>query len=114
MALNLAETQRLLSAIVHEVYQRAYTPDFDGVDVELWIDPDTNNYGVWFFGWDVSGQVLTPNIHMRIRQGKIYIEENVSDIDVLDRLISAGINPDQIVLAYQHPSERAFFEFATA
>ena len=114
MAISTTETQQLLRAIVHEVYQRAYTPDDDGVDVELWDDQATNNYGVWFFGWDTSGRVLRPMIHLRLCRGKVYIESNETDFDVIERLTAAGVSPECIVLGYQHPSVRSYFEFAVA
>ncbi|GEM_PF-992988 len=117
MELDMPKARALLSALVNEVYQDAMLPTDEPSDVHtaLWCDTSTDNYAVWCVGWDtVTGRVLAPSVYLRIAQGKIYVEENKTEIDLIERLLAADIPATQIVLGYMHPNERPYFEFAVA
>jgi len=52
-------------------------------------------------------------MYLRIKDGKIWVEEDWTDLCVVDDLLAAGISKSDIVLGFHHPSKRPLTEFAT-
>ncbi|EAW34823.1 element excision factor XisI family protein [Lyngbya sp. PCC 8106] len=51
-------------------------------------------------------------IYICIKDGKVWVEEDSTDLCVIDDLLSEGIPENHIVLGFHHPSKRGFTEFA--
>ncbi|WP_277884337.1 element excision factor XisI family protein [Nostoc parmelioides] len=51
---------------------------------------------------------------MQIQNGKIWVEEDSTDLGIVDDLLAAGIPKTDIILGFHHPSKRALTEFAIA
>ena len=76
---------------------------------------ETRDQYIWFrFGWDDKKQIQHIIIYLTIKNGKVWVEEDATDLCVVDDLLSAGIPQNDIVLGFHHPSKRVFTEFATA
>ena len=70
---------------------------------------------LWFrFGWDDKKLVQQIIIYLCIKNGKVWVEEDATNLCVVDDLLSAGISKNDIVLGFHHPSKRALTEFAPA
>ena len=52
-------------------------------------------------------------IHTRLRAGKVWIEHDGTAEGFATTLVAAGIPPEDIVLAFQHPRKRPHTGFAT-
>jgi hypothetical protein len=79
----------------------------------LALDEERDQY-LWFrFGWDNKKQIQHIIIYLCIKNGKIWVEEDATNLCVVDDLLSAGIPQSDIVLGFHHPSKRGFTEFAT-
>jgi hypothetical protein len=75
----------------------------------------TRDQYIWFrFGWEDKKQIQHIIIYLTIKNGKIWVEEDATDLCIVDDLLSAGIPQNDIVLGFHHPSKRVFTEFATA
>ncbi|MEH2044417.1 XisI protein [Nostoc sp.] len=80
----------------------------------LAFDEERDQY-IWFrFGWDGKKQIQHIIMYLCIKNGKIWVEEDATNLCVVDDLLSAGIPQSDIVLGFHHPSKRGFTEFATA
>lgn len=53
-------------------------------------------------------------VYLRIREGKIWVEEDWTKQGVVNDLLAAGVPHEDIVLGFQHPSKRPLTEFANA
>jgi len=53
-------------------------------------------------------------VYLKIEQGKIWIEEDLTKQGIANELLDAGVPPEDIVLGFQHPSKRPLTEFAAA
>ncbi|KZL48509.1 DNA element excision controlling factor XisI [Nodularia spumigena CENA596] len=87
-----------------------------GIEVSdrLAFDDQRNQY-LWFrFGWDDKKQIQHIIMYLSIKNDKIWVEEDTTNLCVVDDLLSAGIPQSDIVLGFHHPSKRSFTEFATA
>lgn len=53
-------------------------------------------------------------MHVRLRNGKIWIEEDGTEDGFASHLLEAGVPKSDIVLAFHAPWERQYTEFAVA
>lgn len=76
---------------------------------------ETRDQYLWFrFGWDGKKQIQHIIIYLCIKNGKVWVEEDATNLCVVDDLLSAGIPQADIVLGFHHPRKRGLTEFATA
>jgi XisI protein len=84
-----------------------------GTEDRLALDEERDHY-LWFrSGWDNKKRVCYIIMYLCIQDGKIWIEEDMTDLCVVDDLLAAGILPTNIVLGFHHPSKRSLTEFAS-
>lgn len=78
------------------------------------FDQERDHY-FWFeWGWEDQRRVRGITVYIRIKNDKIWVEEDWTDLGVVDDLLAAGIPKEDIVLGFHPPSERALTEFAIA
>jgi hypothetical protein len=85
-----------------------------GVETELVFDEEHGNYLLLNVGWSGRRRVRGTTLHIRLRNGKIWIEEDWTEHGTASDLMEAGVPKEDIVLAFQHPQMRPFTEFAVA
>ncbi len=82
-------------------------------DDRLAFDEERDQY-LWFrSGWNGKERVRYMTMYLRIKDGKIWVEEDLTNLCVVDDLLAAGISKGDIVLGFHHPSKRPLTEFAT-
>jgi hypothetical protein len=70
---------------------------------------------LWFrFGWEDNRKLQQIVMYLCIKNGKIWVEEDATDLCVVDDLLAAGIPKHDIILSFHHPKKRHLTEFATA
>jgi hypothetical protein len=76
---------------------------------------DEHNQYLWFrFGWKEKQRIQHIIIYLCIKNSKVWVEEDATDLCVVDDLLAAGIPQTDIVLGFHHPSKRELTEFAIA
>jgi hypothetical protein len=86
--------------------QAAVQPAAGNVELVPVCDDMSGHYLVLMVGWDGYDRIDAPVIHIRLHEGKVWLEEDNTDAQVADQLLEAGIPQEAIVLAFQHPTER--------
>ena len=92
------------------------TPNPDGVDSILAFDEHRDQY-LWFqTGWHNDHKVRGITVYVRIKNEKIYIEEDWTEEGIATELLreGEGVPKEDIVLAFHDPESRKFTEFAVA
>ncbi|GAA6615818.1 hypothetical protein NUACC26_016160 [Scytonema sp. NUACC26] len=115
---KLEQYRNIIKKILTEYYEMTNTQVTKIREVEvserLAFDEKRDQY-IWFrFGWDDKKQIQTIIIYLCIKNGKVWVEEDATNLCVVDDLLSAGIPQSDIVLGFHHPSKRSLTEFATA
>ena len=54
------------------------------------------------------------SMYLKIKDQKIWVEEDNTDLGLVDALLAADIPKSDIILGFQHPSKRTLTEFAVA
>ncbi len=84
-------------------------PDVDEV---LMFDDERKQY-LWFnIGWRQGKRIKVISVYMRIKNEKIYIEEDWTEEGMANELLRLGVPKEDIVLAFQPPEMRKFIDCA--
>ena len=81
-----------------------YKPSYGDIRTKAVIDAEHDHYEVMQVGWNGSHRVHGSIIHIDIRDGKVWIEYNGTDVRLAEELVAAGIPRKDIVLGFQ-PAE---------
>ncbi|WP_377477496.1 MAG: XisI protein [Microcoleus anatoxicus] len=107
------ERYRSLIQKILEEYQQLSSGNSD-VESVLLFDPIREQYLLIKMGWYQDNRIKSNVIHVRLKDGKIWIEEDRTEDGIATDLLQAGVSCEDIVLAFHPPHLRQFTEFATA
>ena len=101
---------KILSDIVTE-YASIKKTLMPGVKSESIIDRENNHYQLLSIGWHQNRFIYTIVFHFDIIDGKVWIQQNNTDVLVADELIRRGILQTDIVLGFLSEQARQRLEF---
>ena len=78
------------------------------------FDESHDQYLLVLMGWDKDERIKSVMIHIRLKDGKIWIEEDWTEDGVATDLLNEGLSKEEIVLAFHPPQVRQYTEFALA
>jgi hypothetical protein len=82
------------------------------VQVEAVFDDAQGHYELVYAGWVGKRRVHGSVIHVDIRDGKVWVQEDGTEGGVALEFVEAGIPKDRIVLAFHSPKRRSDTDFA--
>ena len=94
----------------HQLNDKSESP----IESCLMFDEDRDQYLLMLMGWQRRERIKTVTIHVRLKDRKIWIEEDWTEDGVATDLLDKGIDRDEIVLAFHPPQVRQHTEFAIA
>jgi len=105
---------RYRRAITRVLSDLAEASTGDATEILPLFDTVNDNYLLVAAGW--RGMQRTHHIiaHLRIRNGKIWIEADNTDAAIVQQLLDSGISKTEIVLAFHSLQKRPYTEFAVA
>jgi hypothetical protein len=62
--------------------------------------------------WDGDQRIYCPIFHFDIKDDKIWIQENTTDVEIDKDLEDMGISKKEIVAGFHHPSMREYSDYA--
>ena len=80
----------------------------------LAFDEVRDQYLLLLMGWHKDERIKSVMIHIRLKDNKIWIEEDWTEDGVATDLLQKGITREEIVLAFHPPHVRQYTEFAIA
>ncbi len=78
------------------------------------FDERNDHYLLIDFGWERTGRAYAVVVHIRLKDGKIWIERDGTEEGVVEEFVRAGVPREDIVLAFYRPEHRRIAEFAAA
>ena len=79
----------------------AQGPTTNEIESQLLIDPVGDHYQWMRVGWNDSHRVYHVLIHFDIKDGKVWIQQNMTDSNLTELLVKAGVDRRDIVLGLQ-------------
>lgn len=92
----------------------AYKPSYGDVEVQIIFDMERERYQVIRVGWENKQRVYGCSMHLDIKDGKIWIQQNATEIDIGQELVNLGVPKSDIVVGFHPPLMRQFTEFAVS
>ncbi len=109
---SLEQCRTSVKQIIQKYAQ--YQPSVGEIEVEVVLDEVNDHYELIHTGWTGPYRVEGAVLHMDIREGKIWIQHDGTEIGIAEELVEAGVPRTQIVLAFKHPDLRIHTDYATA
>lgn len=104
--------QQIIQSILKRHAQ--LTPSHGKIQPMPICDAHQNQFLLMDVGWDVTGRVYSVVFHLRIQNGKIWVEWDGTSPGIVQELLDAGVPKEDIVLAFYRPERRKLTEFAVA
>lgn len=92
----------------------SFKPKRGDVDIELIFDPIHDHYQLMYVGWNGLNRVYHSVMHFDIKDDKIWIQQNMTDVDLAQELLEMEIAKDDIVLGLQPPYKRPYTGYGVA
>ncbi|MEN9936718.1 MAG: hypothetical protein RLZZ387_3297 [Chloroflexota bacterium] len=93
------------AVLQHDV--REHPHPVPGIESAAICDDTTGHYLIMYVGWSSTYRARDVIVHISVRRdGIVQIEHDGTEESVVPALIAAGIDPDDIVLAFQSPRSR--------
>jgi hypothetical protein len=86
----------------------------EGVEVQLVFDTQRDHYQWLNVGWEGSKRVYRCIVHFDIHDGKIWLQQNLTDQNPAEALVKMGVPRQDIVLGSQPAYKRPFTEYGAA
>ncbi len=89
---------------------------YSNLDAEnkLITDKENHHYLILTIGWEGKRFIHDCPIHMDIINNKVWIQRNVTELDLGALLMNQGVLQSDIVLGFPSPSTRKYSDFAVA
>ncbi len=98
-------------------YMYDYEAEFnDKGDVKrrILVDRENNSFQLLSAGWHNDHYIFGPIFHFDIINGKIWMQCNNTEREVVDEFMAQGVDRQDIVLGFVPPYARHFSGFAVA
>jgi hypothetical protein len=86
----------------------------EGVDIELVMDTARDHYQWMNVGWVELKRVYNCFIHIDIKDGKIWLQQNWTEEDPAADLVEMGVPREDIVLGLHPPYKRPYTDYGVA
>ena len=99
---------------IQEVIRRhsAHPVTYGEVELQRIFDTEHDDYQLVHAGWHKAHRQYGCLMHMDIKDGKIWIQHDGTEVGVANELVELGVPKEDIVLAYHAPYQRQYTGFA--
>ena len=90
----------------------SYPYRYGEVESQTLFDTEHDHYQLVRVGWEDNQRVYGCVFHLDIKDSKIWIQWNSSDIDIGEELVALGVPKRDIVIGFQPKHLRQYSEYA--
>ncbi|MBD1942398.1 XisI protein [Coleofasciculus sp. FACHB-712] len=84
------------------------------IECQLVVDAEHDHYQLLDVGWEGLKRVYNCFIHLDIKDGKIWIQRNMTEVDIARELVKMGVPKEDIVLGLHPPYKRPYTGYGVA
>jgi hypothetical protein len=82
-------------------------------EVQTIFDTEQDHYQLLHVGWRGNKREFGCILHLDIKDGKIWIQHDGTEVGIANQLVELGVPKQDIVLAFHEPEVRQFTGFST-
>jgi XisI protein len=113
MAVSIRKYENIIISTLSE-YAEMFNQQRDGLEATVIVDKIGRHYQLLNCGWWKETYQFYVIFHFDIKEGKVWLQENRTDILIAQELMHRGIAQKDIVLGLQEPELRAVSGYAVA
>lgn len=102
--------RHLLSERAERISHRRTEPEYE---VQTVFDKEQDHYQLLYVGWRGNKRDFGCILHVDIKDGKIWIQHDGTEVGLANQLVEMGVPKQDIVLAFHEPEVRQFTGFGT-
>jgi hypothetical protein len=84
------------------------------IETQIVIDEQNDHYLLLYVGWRGNERIRGCTLHLDIKDGRIWIQYDGTEVGVANDLVAMGVPKQDIVLGFRAPARRQYTEFAAA
>jgi len=84
----------------------------DRIKAETIFDTERDRYQLVYVGWQGSKRIYGVVLHLDIINGKIWIQQDGTEVGIANKLVDLGVPKQDIVLGLDPPVMRQYTDFA--
>jgi hypothetical protein len=111
---TIIDYRQLIREYLSELETLARQQPRAGVETSCVFDEVHDQYLLVNTGWERGQRVDGMTLHVRIRDNKIWVEEDWTEEGIAEFLVREGVSRHDIVLGFQPPAMRCYTDFAVA
>jgi hypothetical protein len=92
----------------------SYKPSYGDIEVQTLFDRENDHYQILNVGWHKNKRIFGCSLHIDIKNGKIWIQHNGTELSIAGELTEYGVPREDIVLAFHEPYRRQFTDYAAS
>ncbi|HLP91641.1 MAG TPA: XisI protein [Nostocaceae cyanobacterium] len=82
------------------------------IQAQTIFDTENDHYQLVYVGWRDDKRIYGPVLHLDIIDGKIWIQQDGTEVGIANELVDLGVPKQDIVIGFHLPSIRHYTEFA--
>jgi XisI protein len=82
------------------------------IEAEIIFDTERDRYQLVYVGWRDSKRVYGVVLHVDIIDGKIWVQQDGTEVGIANKLVELGVSKEDIVLGIDPPKMRQYTDFA--
>jgi len=110
----MAKVDFYRSYIKEVIKRHSHPAAYGDVEIQNIFDAEHEHYQLVYAGWYKKQRQYGCIMHLDIKDGKIWIQHDGTEIGVANELVELGVPKEDIVLAYHPPYKRPYTGFAVA
>jgi XisI protein len=110
---KMKKYKQIIQSLLEE-YAQFKPANLTEVENQLVFDEKRNVYQLLRHGFEDRKRVFYIVFQMDIKDGKIWVQQDTTDVPIVQRLLDAGVPKSDIVLGFHAPYKRALAGFAVA
>ncbi|OCQ92840.1 fatty-acid oxidation protein subunit alpha [Nostoc sp. MBR 210] len=82
------------------------------IQAQTIFDTEHDHYQLVYVGWRDSKRVYGTVLHLDIINGKIWVQQDGTEVGIANELVELGVSKQDIVLGFDPPKMRHYTDFA--
>lgn len=109
---NLEIYRQLISKLLRKYSE--YQSANPKIETQRIFDTERDHYQLLDIGWDGYDRIYNCVMHLDIKNEKIWIGRNTTDIQIAEELVTMGVPKEDIILGLQPPYKRPLTRYGVA
>ncbi|MFP4007078.1 MAG: XisI protein [Spirulinaceae cyanobacterium] len=94
--------------------KQKYYSSTSEIETQLIFDTQRDHYQWMDVGWQELNRIYRSIVHFDIKDGKIWLQQNLTDWNPAEELVAMGIPREDIVLGLHPPYKRPYTDYGVA